>query len=247
MSDKPKRRPRRRSRILASVPADGGGEEWMLTYMDTVTLLVVLFVMLLSFSSIDAKKYDAFTQGMDLQKYGGRVVLGTPEKAGPSPIDVAPGAPPAGPTPSSAAEALRDQFAGRELPDGVSMKMRENSVAFEIQERVLFPSGQADLTPRGQRVVHGLAPLFANKNLALDVEGHTDDVPISTDRFPSNWELSAARAASVARALVDAGIAEQRLRIVGYADTRPIAENGTDQGRARNRRVSLVVRVPDKP
>jgi chemotaxis protein MotB len=75
------------------------------------------------------------------------------------------------------------------------------------------------------------------------VEGHTDDIPISTEKFPSNWELSAQRAATVVRALADAGIAAQRLEAVGYADTRPLAANTSEDGRKENRRVSLFLRM----
>lgn len=241
---KPARPRRRRSRVLAADRPQGGAEEWTLTYMDTVTLLVVLFVMLLSFSTVDREKFDSFTQAMNLKKYGGTVVLGTLNRPGPGPLHIAPAAPAPATTETT---ALGETFDASDLPDGVSMKMRENSVAFEIDERVLFASGRAELTERGHRVVGGLAELFRDRRLALDVEGHTDDVPIATDRFPSNWELSAARAASVARALLDAGLGQDRLRIVGYADTQPIADNASEQGRARNRRVSLVVRVPNAP
>ena len=88
-----------------------------------------------------------------------------------------------------------------------------------------------------------LVPLLARGGHTITVEGHTDNVPISTPQFPSNWELSAARASTVVRHLIARGIPADRLSAVGYADTRPLAANDTEAGRAKNRRVSIIIAV----
>ena len=88
-----------------------------------------------------------------------------------------------------------------------------------------------------------LATAFAEQPYNLSVEGHTDNVPIQTARFPSNWELSSARAAMVTRRLIELGVPADRIRAIGYGDTRPRADNGTPEGRARNRRVAFVLQA----
>lgn len=133
-----------------------------------------------------------------------------------------------------------------ELRDRVEMSVRGADVTFEIGENILFPPASAALTPAGVRLLATLATALKAQAYDLSIEGHTDNIPISTLRFPSNWELSTARAAIVARHLVKRGISAERIRAIGYADTRPRADNLTSEGRSRNRRVSLVLQIPSK-
>ncbi len=236
--------PRRRRKVSASLhdlprwPAD----EWMLTYMDTVTLLVTLFVMLLSFSTIDREKFDAVIKGLNLEKYGTGVMTGSFTL-----VDIAPEITEEAPRPEDIAAGLQDELAEQGLTDLVDVKVRENVVDFQLNESVLFVSGQADLIAKGLSVVARLVPVLVKLDAAISVEGHTDNVPISTERFPSNWELSAARAASVTRKLIGDGIGEKRVHIRGYAATRPVADNDTAEGRQQNRRVNLILQLSDKP
>jgi len=110
-----------------------------------------------------------------------------------------------------------------------------------VTDRVLFDPGEADLRPEGTQVLEGLAAALGRLPNKLSIEGHTDDTPIS-GRYPSNWELSTARATTVLRSLIEQhGIAPDRLQAAGYADTRPVAGNATPEGRAANRRVEIVV------
>lgn len=111
----------------------------------------------------------------------------------------------------------------------------------EIRTDILFPSGVAQLSDSANAVLQGLATILARFANQLRVEGFTDDVPISTAQYPSNWELSAARAASVARLFSSNGIAPERLGIIGWGEMRPIADNATADGRNQNRRVLVVV------
>lgn len=133
------------------------------------------------------------------------------------------------------------------LGEGIDVIVNEQSVSFRISNEILFPSGQADLIGSGSEVIGRLAEAIARHPYPVSVEGHTDVVPIQTNRFPSNWELSTARATSVLRQLVNGGVASDRLRAVGWAHTRPIADNGTATGRATNRRVELIMEIPPGP
>jgi chemotaxis protein MotB len=135
-------------------------------------------------------------------------------------------------------------FSDHKLRDRVEVSVHSAGVNLEISESILFPPASADLTPGGTAILSKLADALSTQPYALSVEGHTDSTPIQTARFPSNWELSTARASTVARHLVKWGVSAERIRAIGYADTRPRAENLTPEGRSRNRRVSLVVQVP---
>lgn len=142
---------------------------------------------------------------------------------------------------ADAEAAWRAIIAAQGLENRVSISIKDRSVTMEIQDRILFPTGQAELGREGLDVIRKLAPILRAPQGDIRVEGHTDNVPIDTYRFPSNWELSAARAATVVRALIEAGVTPDRLRAIGYADTKPVQSNADDAGRARNRRVSLVI------
>lgn len=138
--------------------------------------------------------------------------------------------------------ALRREIAEK----NVELRRSGAGLAVSIVDRVLFPSGRASLTAEGRAVIDKVARILTNgPERRLVVEGHTDNVPIGPDlaeRFPSNWELSAARATEVVRALVARGVPPGTLEAVGRADTRPAASNTTEDGRRRNRRIEIVVR-----
>lgn len=128
------------------------------------------------------------------------------------------------------------------LGNDVEVIVRERSVSFRVNSEILFDSSQADLSRSGLAVLRRIVQVLGNTNHTITVEGHTDSVPVRRNvRYPSNWELSSARAGSVVRYLQANGIRGDRLKAIGYADTRPIADNNTPDGRARNRRVELVI------
>lgn len=120
--------------------------------------------------------------------------------------------------------------------------MNPEGVTLRLDESLLFDSGRAQLTESGREVLQALDEVVLDFDGEISVEGHTDNVPINTQRFPSNWELSSARAISVVRFLQRQGVDPSRLRAVGYADSRPLANNDTAAGRAANRRVELLLR-----
>jgi chemotaxis protein MotB len=124
----------------------------------------------------------------------------------------------------------------------VQVGAARDGVIISLSGNVLFDSGRADLKPAGLAMLNILADRVRDMPNDLRIEGHTDDIPIETSIFPSNWELSAARAVSVARYLSDHGrIKPERLTAAGYGQFRPAAPNTTREGRARNRRVDIVI------
>ncbi|MEJ2591575.1 MAG: OmpA family protein [Candidatus Thiodiazotropha sp.] len=133
------------------------------------------------------------------------------------------------------ATAIENRFKGE-----IKVVRRDHGISLEISEVILFESGKADLLPAaGPVLAHLAATLQEAGETQIAVEGHTDDRPIRGGRFRSNWELAAARANAVTQFLLNRGFDPERLRSVSYADTRPVADNGTAAGRAANRRVNL--------
>jgi chemotaxis protein MotB len=131
-----------------------------------------------------------------------------------------------------------------DLKDQVEITHEAKNIRLEIKDTLLFESGSADLKAQAATLLESLVELLQRHPGWLSVEGHTDDQPIATALYPSNWELSAARASTVARYLVMHGIAAHRVQAVGHADTRPRSNNDSPEGRARNRRVTLVMYPP---
>lgn len=205
-----------------SVPQEE--ETWLLTYLDVVTLLLVMMVVMLSMS----------------EPITGKPPLPPSQESGPVALQASV------PEPVVAPQVQADDPLGDlpldQLGAGVEVVRGEGTVSFRISSELLFPSGDAGLSPQGLQVLDSLLPaLNAAQQHRVVVEGHTDNVPIHTPRFPSNWELAAGRAGSVVRHLQSQGIDPARLRATGLADAHPLASNATPEGRAANRRVELVL------
>ena len=145
-------------------------------------------------------------------------------------------------------ERLEAAISEAGLDGKVSVSLDERGVVVFVTDGVLFGSGSATLLPDGDRLLDGLVPVLAGIGNELVVEGHTDDRPISSAQFPSNWELSTSRATTVLRGLIGhPSIPSHRLSASGYADTRPRVPNDTPEHRATNRRVEVVAVVPSPP
>lgn len=211
-------------------------EGWLLTYLDVITLLLVLMVVMLAYSEPASRKTPAPSAAAPVASAAPAPGEGGPS-AGPVPV---PGGSIVPPRPR-----LQDQLPLQGLGPQVEVIGGETQVRFRIASELLFASGEASLTPDGQQLLDRLLPAF---NTAVGhyivVEGHTDNQPIQTARFPSNWELAAGRAGSVVRHLQARGVNPTRLRATGYADTRPVAPNDTREGQAANRRVELLLEAP---
>jgi len=129
------------------------------------------------------------------------------------------------------------------LNKSVNIKVNHGYAQLEIQDNVLFKSSEADLTASGGTLLKRLVPLFKQSVGLILIEGHTDNIPIKTAQFPSNWELGASRATSVLHFLVLQQLDSNRLRAITYADTMPIADNSTEEGRKKNRRVNILIKL----
>ncbi len=210
----------------------GGGEEqdaWVMTYMDVITLMLTLFVMLLAYADRGEESLQQVTGGL-AQAVGAESIIELPA---PKPSIV--------PAIDKTMDTLADRMRAMGLAEGVEIEHDGESVKVQLSEKLLFSVGEARISEFAFEQLEPIVALLREESYLITVEGHTDDVPIANERFPSNWELSSARAAYVVRYLIEEGIAPARLGAVGYADTRPRAENTDEQGRGRNRRVTLVL------
>lgn len=129
----------------------------------------------------------------------------------------------------------------------IQIEQLRDGLRLDLKEDVLFASGSADVNASGQKVLAKVAQRVESVPHRIEVSGHTDDVPIHTARFPTNWELAAARATGVVRILAQRGVPPARLSAVSLADTAPLADNATPEGRARNRRIEIVLKPVGEP
>jgi len=139
---------------------------------------------------------------------------------------------------------LMETLRANGLASRIDIKSYTNSVHLDIADSILFAPARTTLSESGITLLGELAATLNTLPWSLSVEGHTDNIPIKTAQFPSNWELSAARASSVARELIRHGVKPERVRAIGYADTRPRSSNDTPEDRNRNRRVTFVLELP---
>jgi chemotaxis protein MotB len=270
----------------------GGGEEseerWLLTYADMITLLMALFMVLFSISSVNISKYQVLQHSLKAA-FSGNILPGgkaiaqqgatanashvpssadlqslTPVTALSSPSSLqTSSASRSGSLQSAAVAAAQQSAAEHEANVFAQIKHRldvyaakhgfGSKVQVSIERRglvikvltddLLFASGQASLNARADGLLGAIGELLnVDVTHPIDVEGNTDNVPIQSAQFPSNWELSTARASTVVRFLIGHGIAASRLTATGNSDQRPVDSDATAAGRARNRRVEIVMR-----
>jgi len=237
-------------------------ERWLVSYADFITLLFAFFVVMYSLSTVNEGKYRVLSDSLvsafrnvDVNSRGEQIAPGAKTPA------VMPALPQlrAKPvvTPSDAREEERKRQTrekmrdmAREIMEVLAPLVRQGKVSVteglrgitvEINASVLFPLGEARLQPAAVKALRAVAEVAATADFPIIVEGHTDPTPIATPQFPSNWELSGARASSVVRLFVESGVAAQRLTATGYGEQRPLASNDTQEGRARNRRVTILI------
>jgi len=215
-------------------------DRWLLTYADLITLLLGLFVILYSMSRVDLEKYKALGQALRTAFVG---VPGTPAiGAGTGPYEDATGG--AYPDTSECYLTLKieEAISGiAEAAGAVSVEIEERGVVVRLMETLMFDLGKAYLRPEAQQLLSKVAPVLTKSGRPILIEGHTDNLPINTAEFPSNWQLSAMRSANVIYFLTHrAGVPEQQLSGAAHADQCPVASNDTPEGRQRNRRVDIV-------
>lgn len=217
---------------LAKRTEGESGEDWLTTYGDLVTLLLTFFIMLVAMAKFDVQKFQQMAQSMSVAMGGKKDATLIPLK--------------------EIEQQVRSIIRREGLEREVSVQTRSDGVAIEARGRVSFLTGSAELNPEFQRFLVSILPEIKGTFYNISVEGHTDNVPIG-GIFPSNWELSAARASSVVRFFVDHGVPSERFRATGFADTLPKKPNSAPDGRpipdnqALNRRVVIVFLAIGRP
>lgn len=254
------------ARKRAEEPEKDNSERWLLTYSDLITLLMIFFVVMYSMSKVDAEKFQAIAESLSIALGGGtpaQVEIGT-TPSGPSIIETYPSntPQPSGENPeegtkagsgsgngnadaeSMSIEAIKQKLDKFALDNGIEAKLvssiEERGLVISIQDTLLFASGSAEITPRAREILDKINNVLASSPNYIKVEGHTDNLPINTARFPSNWELSVLRATNVVHIMQEKIPAEQ-LSAAGYGEYRPVASNSSETGRTKNRRVDLVI------
>jgi chemotaxis protein MotB len=208
---------------------------WLLTYVDMLSVVLAMLVVLLGHMAVQHLQVEV---GNEPQSKVEATVEPAP-RVEESTTDIPPVVTEeAKPAPEQQlVNAIEDQF-----HDEVKVIERDTGISIEIADAILFKSGSAELLAGATPVLSHLAAILQSIGDAdIAVEGHTDNRPIHGGRYQSNWELAAARANAVTSFLLSQGFVPQRLRSVSYADTHPVADNGTAEGRAENRRVNIRV------
>ena len=240
-------------------------ERWLVSYADFITLLFAFFVVMYAVSSVNEGKYRVLSDSMiaafrsptkSLMPIQIGNIVKSPSGA---PVELPPMAqnrliqatrkhPHSGDGDGEGKKALHQManelaqaFKPLIAEDLVSIREGQLWLELEIRSAVLFDSGHAEVRPDALPIVDRVVDILSTVPNAVRVEGYTDDVPISTSRFRSNWDLSAARAGSMVHHLLERGIDPLRLSLAGYGEYRPVADNASEDGRTRNRRVVLVV------
>ena len=227
-----------------------GAPAWMATFSDMATLLLTFFVLLLSFANMDVENFK-MALGSVKEAFGVNMEVKGDFAARSNDLIEFSDLPTSEMNPKESEsyneiEQLRKYIQDRNMSDHVEVASTESGVVLRVKDVALFATGSDTFTDESQPVLTLVEELFGKSSAILSVEGHTDNIPISQARFPSNWELSAARSAAVLRHYIEQGFDKGRLSIAGYGDLRPLAGNDTAEGRARNRRVEFVFKRSGK-
>lgn len=206
---------------------------WVVSYADFITLLFAFFVVMYAISSVNVSKYKSVAEGMHTafaKKENKRAIASKDSNSS-----------------TKTNTTAQDPFTAlvnalSELQDAdYKMNPQDGWVELDMKAGALFESGSADLRPVAIVKLMQIASVIQKLPYPVALEGYTDNVPISTSQYPSNWELSAARAASVARILTIFGVAQNRISVTGFGDQYPVADNDAEEGRAKNRRVNMII------
>jgi chemotaxis protein MotB len=244
-----------RERHQNQEPADNLNR-WVISYADFITLLFVFFTVMYAISAINVNKYKIFSTSVgtafgvsadmihnrapanenevllkSLVEHRDAKLLEQARKRQQAMQDIV--------------KSLNQIMAPLVKSGMVSVTETARGVVLEIKASVLFDQGNADLHSASIAALSDVAKTLEDSEQAIEIEGYSDDAPIKTARFPSNWELSSARASSVARLFIDQGVAASRLTVVGGAANSPVAPNDTPEGRARNRRITVTILAPE--
>ena len=231
-------------------------DRWLISYADFITLLFAFFVVMYSISSVNEGKYKTFSDSLSIaftnqpSSASTSIVSNQQEQMLKALVDRR--------TARLGERQRKIQERMKSLAGGlsqvmsplinqrmVSINQTKRGVVLDISASSLFKTGEAVLQAGALDVLRQVSVVLSKEDLPIEVEVHTDDIPIATVQFPSNWELSSARASSVVRMLVDNGVPAKRLAVVGLASSQPLVSNDSQENRARNRRVTIIIVSPD--
>ncbi|NOZ09058.1 MAG: flagellar motor protein MotB [FCB group bacterium] len=237
--------------LIAANDGDDEEEEaagWLMTYGDLMTLLLCFFVLLFSMSET---KQDEFFQLMQSMRAAlgqdvvpeagtreGLTMINKEEEKQPIAVDELGGMIQA--ELDSIKKEAEEFILTNSLEGDVSVKVEKRGAVITVSDMLLFPPAKAEFNKEGEELLGKIAEMLKQFDYHIQVEGHTDSVPISGKQFKSNWELSANRACEIVRYLISKGIPPEKLSAEGFAEFRPVADNSTPEGRAKNRRVEIV-------
>jgi chemotaxis protein MotB len=219
-----------------------GAPDWMVTFADLMSLLLTFFVLLLSFANMEVVKFKSavgsIQNALGLKSVfelsdtpsGKEILEHENENEGSGEAEVQ----------QQIVDELERILQQAGLEGSGTAKVGKRGVVLQLQGDLLFASGEAAISSKALPVLDALSAYVASQSRFVDIIGHTDDVPIATAVYPSNWELSAARAGQAVRYLSEKGVKPFRMRAIGQAHTVPVSENSTLEGRANNRRVEFV-------
>ncbi len=202
--------------------SEGDTSVWLITYSDMVTLLLAFFLLIYSFSVLGENEKKELVQRLNRLEHAG-----VSEEVKPDSQDL-----------EKIAQDIADQFR-KSGGEDVWVQASETEVTVGLPASITFDLGDAALNPQAREILQEVGTAVGRIGNTVRVEGHTDNLPIRTPSFPSNWHLSAARAQSVVRVFIERGVNPDRLQVVGYADTRPRVSNASEAGRRANRRTEI--------
>ncbi len=246
---------RRRRRRRESDEPDNH-DRWLVSYADFITLLFAFFVVMYAISSVSEGKYRVMSDSIVYAfrsvpgANSGATSMGIPGESALPAIPIRRNPPRIRTEEAQPAKKEHLRNLAKDINQALAPLMAEGKVrvtegaltiTVDINASVLFAPGEARLDLGAVRALGTVGRVLAATDFPIVVEGHTDNIRISTPQFPTNWELSAARAASVVRLFIDTAVDPRRLTATGYADQRPVADNATAEGRQRNRRVAITI------
>ncbi|WP_027633933.1 OmpA family protein [Clostridium hydrogeniformans] len=226
-----------------------GIDEWILTYSDTVTLLLTFFILLYTFSTVDNQKLKSISQAFQAMFTGqpGQSIIEGSGVTPDAPLESEVNPENMNGELYNVYEQVKAFIDENQLDASLQIKEDERGIILQMKDSILFESGKAELKEESTPMLSKISGLINSLNNPVIVEGHTDNVPISNYIFKSNWELSTARSVSVVRYFIEGkGLKPERFTAAAYGQYKPIAPNDNDENRAKNRRVNILLVVSEK-
>ena len=226
-----------------------GGEAWLLPYSDLMTLLLAVFIVLFAVSQVDQAKAkdmsEAFTEQMMTQSYMVSK-LNEQETTSAEQSTTQAATSTAAKSEQQQMEALKAELDAKLKSENLSTAVKtvidKRGLVVSLSNAIFFDPGSAEIKTDNEKTFLEIAKMINVMNNFIRIEGHTDNVPMNSAEYPSNWDLSVARAANVVRLITTkTNISPEKLMAVGYGEYRPVADNSTEEGRAKNRRIDIIV------